>query len=104
MSDAPLRIWASPEHPDENGYGGFWIASKVAPAVEYVRADEIERLQAELREAREVARKAQWALQPFSDCIYNDNGDLTVEQKVPSRDQLVDAHFAYKAARAFLAK
>ena len=32
-------IWASPEHPDENGYGGFWIFTKVAPSVEYRRAD-----------------------------------------------------------------
>ena len=39
MSDAPERIWASPEHPDENGYGGFWVKAKVAPSVEYVRAD-----------------------------------------------------------------
>jgi hypothetical protein len=39
MTDAPKRIWASPEHPDENGYGGFWIKHKVLPAHEYHRAD-----------------------------------------------------------------
>ena len=39
MSDAPERIWASPEHPDEDGYGGFWIKARVLPAVEYIRAD-----------------------------------------------------------------
>ena len=36
---APERIWAKPEHPDENGYGGFWIKARVEPSVEYVRAD-----------------------------------------------------------------
>ena len=39
MTQAPERIWASPEHEDEGGYGGFWIKAKVAPSVEYVRAD-----------------------------------------------------------------
>ena len=36
---APERIWAKPEHPDENGYGGFWIKARVEPSVEYRRAD-----------------------------------------------------------------
>lgn len=36
---APERIWAQPEHTDDPAYGGFWIKSKVAPSVEYVRAD-----------------------------------------------------------------
>ena len=39
VTGAPERIWAAPEHPDENGYGGFWIKHKVAPAIEYIRAD-----------------------------------------------------------------
>lgn len=42
-SDAPERIWAAPEHPDEDGYGGFWAKYKVAPAIEYVRADLVPR-------------------------------------------------------------
>ena len=45
--EAPERIWASPEHPDENGYGGFWIAAKVAPSVQYVRDDLLTEAQAE---------------------------------------------------------
>ena len=39
QDEAPERIWAQPEHSDEPDYGGFWIKAKVAPAVEYVRAD-----------------------------------------------------------------
>ena len=38
-TQAPERIWAQPEHSEESDYGGFWIKSKVAPSVEYVRAD-----------------------------------------------------------------
>lgn len=38
-TQAPERIWAQPEHTDDPAYGGFWIKSKVAPSVEYIRAD-----------------------------------------------------------------
>jgi hypothetical protein len=58
MSDAPERIWASPEHADENGYGGFWIAAKVAPSVEYLRADLAARREADAyRAGLEAAAK-----------------------------------------------
>ncbi len=55
MSDAPERIWASPELPDENSYGGFWIKSKVSPSVEYVRADLAAARIAELEAERDEA-------------------------------------------------
>lgn len=61
-------------------------------------------LRAENERQREALKKAQWALQPFSDCVFNDNGDLTVESsaRCSGHSVLVDAHFAYKAARAAL--
>ena len=39
QDEAPERIWAQPEHSDEPDYGGFWTKARVAPAVEYIRAD-----------------------------------------------------------------
>ena len=54
--DAPERIWARPEHDDENSYGGFWIKGPVeAGATEYTRADLVE---ARIAEAVKAEREA----------------------------------------------
>lgn len=67
-------------------------------------ADRIEADHTENERLREALEKAQWALQPFSDCVFNDNGDLTIESsaRCSGHSVLVDAHFAYKATRAAL--
>jgi hypothetical protein len=56
------------------------------------------------QEAREALAKAQWALQPFADCVHQSGADLTTTIVTPTADRLQDAHFAYKRVRAFLAK
>jgi hypothetical protein len=110
MMDAPERIWASPEHPDENGYGGFWIKTKVAPAVEYVRSDLVKNLEAivarsvgllgdaynrertqaaQLQEAREIVRT--FIAREVDYMTINKLGD-------PEKQQMV------QWGRAFLAK
>lgn len=75
--------------------------ARESDAVEYVRADRIAELEAENARLRDLVIKSQWALQPFSDCVHNDNGDCTItNHSRPSA--LIDAHFAYKAIRAAL--
>lgn len=67
--DAPERIWARPEHDDENSYGGFWIKEPIeAGATEYIRADLVQAriagaVKAEREACAEVANKqaAAWA-------------------------------------------
>lgn len=62
------------------------------------RVEELERR----REAEDKAIiAAEWALQPFSDCVHNDNGDATVTNwSSVSPDRFIDAHFAYRRIRA----
>lgn len=68
MSDnAPERIWAKPEHPDENGYGGFWIKAKVAPSVEYIRLDLYTAVCAERDAAEAEVARLKAALKPFAE-------------------------------------
>lgn len=64
-------------------------------SLEAEAADEIERLRAAIV-------KSQWALQPFSGCVFNDNGDCTVTPRPFKINHYIDAHFAYKACRAAL--
>jgi hypothetical protein len=59
-------------------------------------------LETALAEARKVIVKTQWALQPFSDCVFNDNGDCTVTNWAVSSERFIDAYFAYKQTRAWL--
>lgn len=48
-------------------------------------------------------KQAERALEPFSDRVYNDNGDCTVtDTHLCGYEQFTDAHFAYKAIRAAL--
>jgi septal ring factor EnvC (AmiA/AmiB activator) len=55
------------------------------------RLDVAEALVAELREA----------LKPFADCVFNDNGDVTVDtSNRPTHDDYVQAYFAHRRARA----
>jgi hypothetical protein len=102
MTDAPERIWASPEHPDENGYGGFWIKTKVAPAVEYVRAD---LAAAQLQEARkmlkDMVRGAYEVTNQWSD-PFEPEGGARWEDFVS--DALRDLCGSADRARAFLAR
>ncbi len=56
-------------------------------AAEYVA------LEAQLAQARE-------ALEPFANCIFNDNGDITVSPRHFSSDELIAAYFARKALRS----
>jgi hypothetical protein len=55
MSDAPERIWVF--GPDTTGFlsCGYWDRP-MDPSVEYVRADTVKRLQAEVAELRERLR------------------------------------------------
>lgn len=39
------------------------------------------------------------ALAPFASCIFNDNGDITVNFRTFTADELIAAYFAYKRAR-----
>ena len=40
------------------------------------------------------------ALEPFAGCIFNDNGDITVNFRAFMADELIAAYFAHKRARA----
>lgn len=40
------------------------------------------------------------ALRPFSDAVFNDNGDLTVDLGAATHDDFVRAYFAYRALQA----
>lgn len=62
----------------------------------------IAQIEAERDALRKALTRAQWALQPFSDRVFNDNGDCTVGNTSFSAQRIKDAHFAYRAIRAVL--
>lgn len=68
----------------------------------YDMMKQIETLEDEIERLRAAIVKSQWALQPFSGCVFNDNGDCTVTPRPFKIDRYIDAHFAYKACRAAL--
>lgn len=60
-------------------------------------------------EARALAAEAERdalreALAPFAGCIFNDNGDITVNFRTFTADELIAAYFAYKRARTLTEK
>ena len=65
------------------------------PASDYA-IERIEKLEAALARAEE-------ALRPMSDAVFNDNGDMTVSQPLPNHEDCVKAYFAAKQIRAALA-
>lgn len=42
------------------------------------------------------------ALKPFSDAVFNDNGDMTIDLGLATSDDYVRAYFAYRRARALI--
>jgi hypothetical protein len=62
-----------------------------------------ERAETALAEARKVIETARWSLQPFSDHVYNDNGDFAVSGMSQVSDQaFIEAYFVYKSASRWL--
>jgi hypothetical protein len=52
----------------------------------------------------QTLRKAEAALTPLANAVFNDNGDMTVSVPLLSADQCISAYFAVKAIRAALTK
>lgn len=48
-------------------------------------------------------RRAAMALKPFSDRVYNDNGDMTINMEPLTSDDCIAAYFALRAVNAALA-
>jgi hypothetical protein len=60
--------------------------------------------EASLARMREALEKADKALKPLSDAVFNDNGDMTVTAEMPTYDECVAAYFASRKARAALSE
>jgi hypothetical protein len=56
--------------------------------------------EAALTEIRAMLAEAVGALEPFSGCIFNDNGDITVNFRSFRYDELVAAYFVHRRARS----
>jgi len=60
------------------------------------------RVDAELTAYQAEVTRLKAALKPFSDKVYNDNGDMTIETSPPKSDCYVAAYFAMRAVTAAL--
>lgn len=49
------------------------------------------------RDPRDILKRAAGALKPFSDAVFNDNGDMTVDRSVPKYDDFVEAYRALRS-------
>lgn len=49
-----------------------------------------------------LLEKAIDALRPLSDAVFNDNGDMSVSQPLPTHDECVKAYFVTKQIRIAL--
>lgn len=56
-----------------------------------------------MRRLREALEKAETALMPLSNAVFNDNGVMTVTTPRPTYDDCVMAYFAVRRIRAALA-
>ena len=72
---------------------------EIVPAHSVTEADT---LASRVQELEKALRKAETALKPLSDAVYNDNGDMTVILPVVSYEQCQTAYFASKAIDAAL--
>ena len=59
-------------------------------------------LEKRLADAERVISKQRDALQPLSDAVFNDNGDITVNLSMPTGEEFIAAYFADRAARAYM--
>lgn len=80
----------------EGHLGTVQTALEGAAAKIDAQAAEITRLRAELAAAEAKAEALAKALEPFANCIFNDNGDLTVTFRSFTSDELTTAYFTRK--------
>lgn len=92
------KRWSGDCHSDLGGSCDYEATEKLMEQ----GSAEIARLSAEIERMRICITRCQWALQPFSDRVLNDNGECTIDVGPITGQRFKDAHFAYKAARAAL--
>lgn len=73
--------------------GRFYVMSPGAHATIAEAAAALSAAEAKVDALRE-------ALAPFAGCIFNDNGDITVNFRAFTAENLIAAYFAHKRARA----
>lgn len=93
--DEALQAFAGGAYADACKGGGDIYQHALALTVEQFRKAEARALAAEAE--RDALREA---LAPFANCIFNDNGDITVNFRSFTADELIAAYFAHKRARA----
>lgn len=79
-----------------------WLVAELAEIKSRLTA-RVAELEAERDKCRRLLGQAELALQPFSDRVFNDNGDCTVtDTHTLGGSSFIDANLAYSAIRNFM--
>lgn len=93
--------WIRVAQDGEGMRGGFWTcAAATENSPQYIRADLVRKALEPQAVDDAMVERTRLALRPFSDAVFNDNGDLTVDFSAATHDDFVRAHFAYRALQA----